>query len=734
MKTITPATLYDLIELSDVRISPDGAHVAFVRMSVDRAGNAYHRSIWLKALNGDAPAEPVTGSTKDNAPRWSPDGRLAFLSGRGDKPQVFVLPARGEARAVASHANGVGAFEWSPDGKRLAFTASMRADERAAETAATTAEPSATKSAFDSRQEKERKEHDDKERFDPRNVTRVPYRSGTSYIDDRWQQIYVVDVPASFGEPGDATPKRLTDLDVGYAVPTWSHDGAVLYSTVTREPDGARPYAYHDVVRLSASEPSNEIKRLTSAGHSCFEPKTSPDGKWVAFMRMREERLGHHPACLAVIPTDGGEPIDLTASLDRDVQSFVWGHDSEHVYFTLQKDGAVNLWRATVPAAISLDAELRTANIPTTIRGRLIDDLNVSKRLVHALRRVGVRTVGELLTFQEQNGTLQEDTSIILEPLTGGAQDVTWFDVDVNGRVVYVAGTAQDLSALYAREPNGVITTLYAPNTKPLLEHSLGAIEAISYPSDEHTIQGWIVTPPGFDPAKRHPLAVNIHGGPHLQWSPGHPSLFLELQTLAARGYVVFFCNPRGSSGYGEAFTAANWKDWGDGPMHDIMRGVDAVLARGFVDEDRLAVTGGSYGGYMTTWIIAHTDRFRAAVAQRGVYNLLSVRNTSDIPLFFDFEFGASPWEDGVKLWELSPIAHAPNINTPLLIEHSELDYRVPVEQGEQLFQALSVMKKPVEFVRYPREGHELSRSGEPEHRIKRLNRIADWFDRFCQS
>jgi dipeptidyl aminopeptidase/acylaminoacyl peptidase len=217
-----------------------------------------------------------------------------------------------------------------------------------------------------------------------------------------------------------------------------------------------------------------------------------------------------------------------------------------------------------------------------------------------------------------------------------------------------------------------------------------------------------------------------------LQWDAGYPSLFVELQSLAQRGYLVFFCNPRGSAGYGEAFMAANWRDWGEGPMRDVMNGVDLLIERGFVDENRLCVTGGSYGGYLTAWIVGHTDRFRAAVAQRGVYNLLSIRNTSDIPFFFDFEFGMTPSEDAAALWRHSPLAYADAVNTPLLIEHSENDYRCPIEQAEQMFQALSVSKKTVTLVRWPREGHELSRAGEPRHRTARLERMLEWFDRFC--
>jgi len=739
MKTVTPSILYDLIDLSDVRISPDGRRVAFVRSSVDRTADSYTRNVWGCELHGRSEPEPWTNSGKDGTPRWSPDGtRLAFLSGRGEKSALYVLPARGEAQLAVSHSVGIDGFAWSPDGARVAFIAPVHADERRAEDADVSAAdaPAAAvpRSAFELRQEKERRERAAALRVDPRTIRRVPYRTGVSYTDERFHQIYACDMPARPGVDARASAQRLTGADAGFGLPAWSRDGGALFSTLTRDPDNPRWYLYHDVVRLparSSGEGDVAVQRLTAAGYSCTNVRVSPDGRWVAFLRTREDRAGHRVATLALLSTDGAAPVDLTAEFDRNVLDFAWSPDGAYVYFTLQSEGAVNLWRVVTPAAESLQEELRAARIPTGIRGRLLADLGLSRRLLSALQRSDIRTVGDLLEFQNAGGVLQEESNAGVEQLTRGVHEISAFDVGPDGQVAYVVHTASDPAVLCLREANGATRVLYAPNAEVLAGCALGAVEEVIFTSDEHMIQGWVLTPPDFDPLRRYPLVVEIHGGPHAQWSPGTPSLFAEFQVLAARGYVVFFCNPRGSDGYGEAFTAANWKDWGDGPLRDVLSGVDALLARGFVDAEQMMITGGSYGGYLTAWIIAHTDRFRAAVAQRGVYNLLSARNTSDIPTFFDFELGVTPWEDAPLLWQMSPIAHVQSINTPLLIEHSDLDYRVPIEQGEQLFQALAVMKKTVEFVRYPREGHELSRSGEPAHRAARLQRIVDWFDRF---
>jgi dipeptidyl aminopeptidase/acylaminoacyl peptidase len=258
--------------------------------------------------------------------------------------------------------------------------------------------------------------------------------------------------------------------------------------------------------------------------------------------------------------------------------------------------------------------------------------------------------------------------------------------------------------------------------------------EEIRYTApDGQEIQGWIVKPPDFSAKEQWPLALNIHGGPHVMWSPAAHAMWLEWQLHAARGYVVFFCNPRGSDGYGDDFRTFIHNNWGEAEMDDILSGVDEVVARGYVDEKRMALTGGSYGGFMTAWIIGHDNRFAAAVSQRGVYNLMSFFGTTDVPRLIEYEFETLAFDDPEKMWHYSPFAYVRKMRTPLLLIHSDNDYRVPIADAEQMFTALKKLRRTVEFVRYPREGHELSRSGEPEHRIDRLERMTGWFDKYCK-
>jgi dipeptidyl aminopeptidase/acylaminoacyl peptidase len=688
MKPISPESLCDLILLDDVRVSPDGSRAVFVRTAVDRSGNKYNRTIWIKDLTDPRkPAEPLTGNTKDGSPRWSPNGsRLGFISGRDDKPAVFVLPmSGGEARCVATHPNGIGAFEWSPDGKRIAYTATMRRDEcekedekSEAESEKAEGEARAFKDAWTLKREKEQKQHDEEMRLDPRVVNRMPYRTGTTFVEDRYAHIYVANVPVSFAEPNtnEAKPKRLTPNDslASFGAPRWSADGKALYSSYTRDPDSGELFRYADIVRFTVKGDAGDYKRLPDPGYSCYEPLPSPDGKWIAFNRSEDDPAAYQPGTLAVMSAKGGEVIDLTDVLDRSLVEFKWSPDSKYLFFTLNKDGAINLWRVRLPRTPTAEIEI--------------------------------------------------------DQLTDAAHEVNSFDVLPDGQVIFAAGTTKDPGALFVLDEDRRIRPLYQPNAKFIKEHGVGPVESLRWESDGHTIQGWLIKPPDFDPKRRYPLVVQMHGGPHVMWGAATRSIWHEFQAMAGAGYIVMYCNPRGSDGYGRAFWHVNRGDWGDGPMRDVLAGVDLVCDRDYIVSKQLCLTGGSYAGYLTAWIIGRDHRFAAACAQRGVYNLVSMRNTTDIPFFNDRETGGvTPWDDVAALWRMSPISLAPNVQTPLLIEHSEQDYRVPIEQAEQLFQALRLMKKKVELVRWPREGHELSRNGEPRHRIERIRRMIEWFN-----
>ncbi len=678
MKPITPADLRELVMIDDVRLSPDGAAVVFVRSTVNWTDNAQATNLWMQSLRqADAPPQPLTRSGKDSVPRWLADGTLCFLSTRGEQAAVYRLPSCGEPYPVATHGNGVKAFHCSADGQRIAFCAPMRADECETEDRASSdAEPGPLKDAWELKREKEQRQHEEELRLDPRRITRVPYRSGTTFFDDRFMHIYVADLAdPALVKPG--RPKRLSPNDTAFDfdAPHWSADGRYLYSTYSRDPESGELFRYTDVVRFDVASPERGFARLALVGYSCYSPLPSPDGRWLALLRSLDDPAAYQPVTLAVarVKDDALEVVaDLTAALDRTVGDFRWSPDGRWLYFTLRSEGRTNLWRAAM-------------GDPASARP-------------------------EQLTFDDH--------------------EITSFDVAADGRVVFAASTPKDPSALYLLEPDGSVRVLYQPNADFLRQHAVGDVEMLRYESDGHCIQGWLFTPADFDPQRRYPLVVQMHGGPHTMWGAATRSMWHEVQAMLGAGYLVFYCNPRGSDGYGRDFWHANRADWGDGPMRDVLAGVDLICQRPYVDTRRLYLTGGSYAGYLTAWIIGRDHRFAAACAQRGVYNLISMRNTTDVPFFSDREMGGiTPWDDVEALWRMSPISLVPNIRTPLLIEHSELDYRVPIEQAEQLFQALKLMKKEVKLIRWPREGHELSRSGEPRHRVERIQAIIEWFN-----
>jgi dipeptidyl aminopeptidase/acylaminoacyl peptidase len=670
---ISVEDLYELGWLEDARVSPDGRHVAYVHVTVDRRANSYRRAIYLAPVAGGAPRRFTQGAKQDWQPRWSPDGsQLAFVSTRDDeRGQIYLIAVDGgEARQLSTLPNGASDPAWSPDGRTLACLSLVSEAERLQEGEGPPPPPA---DAWEARRAKEQRQHEEERRIDPRVVGKLPYRSGTSFFDERRRHIYLIDLPA----PDEAAPppRRITDGDLHHGPPAWMPDGAALLTTATRDPEADSLFAYYDVLRVPAA--GGKPETLTSAGHSYFDPQPSPDGRLIAFRRLNEEKLLADGSQIAIIPAGGGEITDLTGHSDLNVEQFRWQPDGQGVLFSAG-------WRG--------DAHVYGIGLPDTP------------------------------TFRQG------------ETLVGGPRIVSDFDVGSDGTVAFIAGDAANPCDLFVRAPGGEERRLTAINRRLLEQRRVLPIEELRYSApDGQEVQGWALYPPEMEPGRQYPLAVHIHGGPHVMWGPGFRSMWHEWQAGAAAGYIVFFCNPRGSDGYGERWRDAIRAEWGYADSLDILAGVDHLIQGGNVDPARVAVTGGSYGGYMTAWLLGHSDRFSCGVAARGVYNLISHHSTSDAHELIEHEFNGFPWELAEELWDHSPLAHAHKINAPLLLLHSELDYRVPISEAEQLFAFLRRQKKVVELVRYPREGHELTRAGEPNHRADHMRRTLAWFDRFCR-
>jgi dipeptidyl aminopeptidase/acylaminoacyl peptidase len=582
---------------------------------------------------------------------------------------VYVLPVTapgGEPRALTAHLNGAASPAWSPDGHHIAYLAPMNAAELAKEDRGE--QDPAPVDSLEAKQRKERQEEDEKNRFDPRPVHRIPYRQGTSYMDDRQQHIYLI-ATADEATGAAARPRRLTQSDYSYGPPRWSPDGTTIYSIRPKRPDTDEFWRENNIFRLNVADGSET--RLVDEGHFAVSVLPAPDGAWLAGERILYNTTDTLPR-LTLYPLNGGEPVDINLRLDREVSFYDW-----------------------------------------TAGGSLIV----------ALASEGDHDLYELHPQSQTAELLDSATRMI-----GGLH------VSASGSIAFIASTPQNPSELYFRPAGGgaprPITRFNQPFLEEVIVQETHEIRFMS--PDGVEIQGWYLLPVGYASGQNVPLALNIHGGPHLMWGAGMASMWHEWQTHAARGYAVFYCNPRGSGGYGEAHLRGLHAAWGPVALRDVLAGVAAMLATGMIDPDRLAITGGSYGGYLTAWIIAHDDRFKAAVAQRGVYNLVSFYGTSDVPILIDNEFDAQPWTDHQRLWENSPVAHAHRIKTPLLLLHAENDFRVPIEQGEQMFAFVRRSGGTVHMIRYPREGHELTRTGEPAHRLSHLSEQIAWFERYC--
>jgi dipeptidyl aminopeptidase/acylaminoacyl peptidase len=466
---------------------------------------------------------------------------------------------------------------------------------------------------------------------------------------------------------GSARAAQLTFGDFEDVSPSWSPDGARIAFVSSRDEDWDLQFS-SDVYVVGPD--GGEPERLTSASGYCEVPEWAPDGSRLAFRYTPGIYDDPHHAQIAVVPGGGGEPRILTAALDRNCSTY------------------------PPPRGPAWDGNT-------------------------------------LLFAAEDHGNwplyrVPADGSAAPEVLVGGDFEVIGWDT-ANGVVVHTISTPTALTELYHGD-----TRLTSAGESFRRGRELVEPEPFTATSPDGTeVDAWIMRPLAAEPGKRYPVLLNIHGGPFTQYG-NH--FFDEFQVYAAAGYVVLYSNPRGASGSTEEWgRAIRGRDgWGSVDYDDLMAVMSEALRRfDFCDPDRLGVLGGSYGGFMTSWIVGHTDRFRAAVSERAVNHLVSFHGSSDQGFTFKGYFGSFVWEDIDTYLRLSPATYADAIRTPLLILHSEDDLRCPVEQAEQLFTTLRLMKRDVEFVRFPHgEGHELSRSGSPAHRAQRFEIILDWFVR----
>lgn len=532
-------------------------------------------------------------------------------------------------------------------------------------------------------QDGEKKDEKEKKKEAPvfRHITRLFYRlDGEGFLPKDRYHIWTFDAASGKG-------KQLTFGRFDEFGPAFSPDGRWIAFASNHQPNPDRAFLRVDLWLVPAS--GGKLKKIPTPAGPVESPAWSPDGKKIAYLGHTnpEDAWGvtnYHPW---VVPAEGiGKAKDLTPDFDRtcideticDMQEGFalpapfWSQDSKRLYFVASDFGSTRLFSVAAKGG----KVTRILNRP----GHLQKYSAAPKAGIAALALADFSSPAEIWTIR------------------------------LKGR---------------PNRPRQVSKI----SREFLSDIRLSRPEAAGFRSFDGTpVQAWIMKPPRFKPGRKYPAIVEIHGGPRAQYGN---TFFHEFQLLAAKGYVVFFSNPRGSQGYGEGFAGAIINDWGNLDYKDVMAGVDTLVKKPFVDPKRIGVTGGSYGGYLTNWIVGHTNRFKAAVTQRSISNFYSFVGSSDIGFEDHRELGAQPWTNPEELMRMSPITYVKNIRTPLLILHNENDLRCAVEQAEQFFTALKFLKRKVEFVRFPEEPHGLSRHGRPDRRLARLSWILRWFGRY---
>ena len=678
--------------VGDPQISPDGARVVYIVGTMDREEDTSYATLWLATTDGGVPRQLTRGAVRDGNPRWSPDGQwIAFTSSRGGgAPQLWLLPlAGGDPLQLTTLHHGAGTPVWSPDSARIAFSARVTPERQ------------------------------------PKNAPRVARRlrtflNGSGYIGDGFWHLFVVDVP-------DGAVRQITEGEWHHFTPAWSPDGGRLAFVTTRRADWDLEWTW-DIYTSDAD--GNDLRQLTTSQGVCQGPAWSPDGARIAYYDNRNTGTGstedYH---LFVMPATGGEATNLTGHLDRGVQAWeppapaippLWAPDSQSLLAVLNFAGNAQCYRVSIDGeAARVIGGAGSTGWPTMSRDGT--RLAFTWDGPHAPTEIYLSSLSRLddLAMEYRAdpveispGDVRSTETVTATGLPrrrdGHRDDGLPRLVPLSGRSVRVQSPLTQVNAALMGEIAVSIPERFATAA-----------------ADGRSVESVLWLPAGQTAADGpFPTLLQLHGGPHGAVGEAYATL---PQMLATHGFAVYAVNFRGSAGYGKDFADTILADWGVKEHADAMSALDALIARGIVDPDRLGVFGGSYGGYMTNYVITHTDRFRAAVTMATISDLATLSGTTDQWESIDFDSGGAPWEAEAYYRAHSAMPLVTRITTPLLILHGEEDYTCRVTEAEQLFTALRKLRREVEFVRYPGESHGFMR-GRPRTRQDALTRLLAWF------
>ncbi len=684
---LTPADTLRVATVADAQIAPDGERVVYTVATVE--GNEPHTRLWLvrRSLRAndpthliEPPRELLPPGWTAATPRWSPDGRrIAFLAAHEGQTGVWVVNSPGgvprlvalvrETNFFITYADEP--FAWSPDSRRIAFISASAPDGSAPVVM------------------------NEKQQPDPLVIDRVQYKSRTSFSDNLRTHVWLTEVD----EPN---PRQLTTGQFYDHALTFSPRGdeIAFLSNHEQDPDATNN---SDIFAVALD---GRVRQITNTKGCEYQPAWSPNGKWLAYTATKRDVTTidsvAEDAHVWVIAADGNHAgRELTAALDRRAQHPRWSWASSGIFFLAGDLGQTNIYFTKLsaePALKVISASMAGVREPPLAQPRPFQVSSFSFSASHAAVGSGVDDNAPGLAFTLSDAVHPAEVWIEQFPTSEYAQ----------GRRML---------------------RLTAHNDALVRSLALVEPEEIKFKSfDDTNVQGWLMKPVGWRDDRRYPLILSIHGGPHGMSGYAFNATW---QAYAARGYAVLYINPRGSSGYGQKFSDGTLNEWGGGDYRDLMAGVDEVLrTHQWLDANRLGVTGGSYGGFMTNWIITQTPRFRAAVASASVSNLISFYATSLYQDLLHAEFGGAPWDDYDLLWRWSPLRYVKQVETPTLFIHGEQDNDVHITQAEEMYMALKRRNVETVLLRYPREGHGLR---EPRHRQDALERTLAWFDKYLR-
>ncbi len=678
-------------------VHPDGTWAVVSIARPDTEEDTYPATLWRVDLT-DGSTTPFSHGWRDTQPTFSPDGkRLAYLrQAKGDKPQLALLDLTGgEPEVLTSHPLGVsGAPEFSPDSTRIAYTARVPEQGRygTVDGVGPGAEP-------------------------PRHITRFSYRrDGAGFYLDRPQHVFVVEVP----DPADPTadlPRRDAtgtvargggDAQRGGDDQSAHTDAGAAGSAKDTDKDQPKP----------VTRPGVSGRQITTVDEDHDSPVWTPDGTHLVVARSRPDALA---GVLAVHADQPGSP-DQSLEVGQLVPGPVaFSTDGSTLWLLLSDYGPDQRdFIGPAPALHRADWDSARVQLAPGSLQRLTDPEEMP--LAGALEVAGT----DVLLGRQHRGTtevLRYRAGELSTAYSGEVETSAVRAVGPDGAAVVTAASADSAGDLWLLPAGGEATRLTDLGARLRAEAGVISPEEREATSpDGYPVHGWVAVPEGEGP---HPVLLLIHGGPHAQYTP---TFFDEVQTYAGAGYAVVFCNPRGSAGYGRAHGRAITGGFGDRDAADVLAFLDDALTDPRLDAQRVGVLGGSYGGYMTAWLTTRTDRFAAAIVERGFLDPASFVGSADIGWFFSQAYVGS---DPEQVAAQSPMAHLDKVSTPTLVIHSEQDWRCPVEQGQRWYVGLKQRGVPTELLLFSGEGHELSRAGTPKHRLARFEHILRWWERY---